>query len=265
MGIVKRRKSRLDEATAQLQTVKRWKAKRRYCYRRQLIREKTMRRTIAVTLTGTIAVFNAALSTALASKGKRYGCGIRAFMLFSIVLPVAAFAQKVNIDFDRDVDFTKYKTYAYQVCHQVENPLVDKRIVKELESRVAIEGLRRAESDPDVKVTYHSSTSEEFAIDTTTWGYGFGSGWYWGHGGGYFGRGGGYLGSAGPVSTSTTIRKYMRGTLVVDIWDARTKELLWRGTATDIVSDNPDKNEKKLKKSLEKMFKKYPPEKPRTK
>jgi hypothetical protein len=170
------------------------------------------------------------------------------------MLPVAVLAQQVNIDFDRDADFTKYKTYAYQVCHRVENPLVDKRIVKELESRIAMEGLIGAEADPDVNVTYHSSTSEEFAVDTNTWGYGFGRGWGWGHGGGSFGGG-------GPVSTTTTVRKYTRGTLVVDIWDARTKQLVWRGTATDTVSENPEKNEKKLKKAMEKMFRKYPPEK----
>ena len=49
--------------------------------------------------------------------------------------------------------------------------------------------------------------------------------------------------------------------MVIDIWDARTKELVWRGTATDTVSDNPQKNEKKLKKAMEKLFKRYPPEK----
>lgn len=187
--------------------------------------------------------------------------GLRAALVIAILLPSAIFAQKVNIDFDRDVDFARYKTYAYEVCHRVENPLVNKRIVAELESRLAIEGLSRAATNPDVNITYHSSTTEEFAIDTNTWGYGFGNGWYWGHGGGY-GRGG-YLGSAGPISTTTTIRKYTVGTLVIDIWDARTKELVWRGTATDTVSDNPQKNEKKLKKAMEKLFKKYPPEKPR--
>jgi hypothetical protein len=184
--------------------------------------------------------------------GRKLGSGLFAFLLLAIMLPVVVLAQQVNIDFDRDADFRKYKTYAYQVCHRVENPLVDKRIVKEMESRIAMEGLIGAEADPDVNVTYHSSTSEEFAVDTNTWGYGFGRGW--GHGGGSFGGG-------GPVSTTTTVRKYTRGTLVVDIWDARTKQLVWRGTATDTVSENPEKNEKKLKKAMEKMFRKYPPEK----
>jgi hypothetical protein len=170
------------------------------------------------------------------------------------MLPVAVRAQQVNIDFDRDADFTKYKTYAHQICHRVENPLVDKRIVKELESRIAMKGLIRAQAAADVNVTYHSSTSEEFVVDTNSWGYGFGGGWYWGHGGGYLGHGAG-----GPISSTTTVRKYTRGTLVVDIWDARTKQLTWRGTATDTVSENPEKNENNLKKAMDKMFRKYPP------
>lgn len=83
--------------------------------------------------------------------------GLRTFLLFAILVPVTLLAQQVNIDFDKEADFTKYRTYAYQVCRRVENPLVDKRIVRELESRIVMEGLIRAEADPDVNVTYHSS------------------------------------------------------------------------------------------------------------
>ncbi|MFL6308174.1 MAG: DUF4136 domain-containing protein, partial [Candidatus Sulfotelmatobacter sp.] len=50
------------------------------------------------------------------------------------------------------------------------------------------------------------------------------------------------------------------GTLVVDISNAQTKQLLWRGTATDTLSDKPDKNSQKIAKAVAKMFKKYPPE-----
>ena len=80
--------------------------------------------------------------------------GVRAFLVIAILLPSAILAQKVNVDFDHDVDFAKYKTYAYEVCHRVENTLVDKRIVAELDSRVGIEGLSRAESNPDVNITF---------------------------------------------------------------------------------------------------------------
>jgi hypothetical protein len=51
------------------------------------------------------------------------------------------------------------------------------------------------------------------------------------------------------------------GTLQIDIFDSSTKELIWRGSATDTLSDKPDTNEKKLEKSVGDMFKKFPPEK----
>lgn len=177
-----------------------------------------------------------------------------ALLLAAAVLPATtALAQQVNYDFDRSADFSKYKTFAYQVCMRIENPLVDKRIVAALENTLALKGFTKADGDADVNVTYHSSTTEDVVIDTTTWGYGFGPGWRWGHGYGY-----GYGG--GPLSTTRTLRKYTRGTLVIDIWDARTKELVWRGTATDSVSDDPEKNDKKVQKALQKLFKQYPPE-----
>jgi hypothetical protein len=48
-------------------------------------------------------------------------------------------------------------------------------------------------------------------------------------------------------------------TLVVDIFDAKSKALLFRGTAADELSDKADKNIKKLDKATSKMFKDFPP------
>ena len=180
-------------------------------------------------------------------------CATRAVLLLAAaMLPAAAFAQQVNYDFDRDIDFGRYKTFAYEVCMRIEDPLVDKRIVAALEQTLAAEGLAKVAGDADVNVTYHTSTTEDVVIDTTTWGYGYGPGWRWGHGG---------YGYGGPLSSTTTIRRYTRGTLVVDIWDARTKQLVWRGTASDTVSADPEKNDKRVRKALEKLFEKYPPQK----
>lgn len=49
------------------------------------------------------------------------------------------------------------------------------------------------------------------------------------------------------------------GTLILDMYDAQTKQLLWRGTSEDTLSDKPQKNENKLDKAVEKMFKNFPP------
>jgi len=60
-------------------------------------------------------------------------------------------------------------------------------------------------------------------------------------------------------SSSTTVSEYTVGTLVVDIFDAKSKELLFRGTASDELSDKVEKNQKKLAKASDKMFKDFPP------
>jgi Domain of unknown function (DUF4136) len=59
--------------------------------------------------------------------------------------------------------------------------------------------------------------------------------------------------------TTTTVDKIPTGQLSVDIGDAKTKKLLWLGTSSDTLSDNPEKNQKKLSSALNKMFEKFPP------
>ena len=52
---------------------------------------------------------------------------------------------------------------------------------------------------------------------------------------------------------------YEEGTLVVDLFDMSDKRVVWRGVASETVSDNPEKNSKKVQKAVEKMFKQFPP------
>jgi hypothetical protein len=68
------------------------------------------------------------------------------------------------------------------------------------------------------------------------------------------------LGRFGNEAT-TTVENYRVGTLVVDMYDAQNKRLVWRGTSTDTLSDKPENNEKKLDKAVDKMFKDFPPKK----
>ena len=82
------------------------------------------------------------------------------------------------------------------------------------------------------------------SLDTTNFGYGYGPGWYWGGGMG---------------TTTTQVRTYTVGTLIVDIWDAKAKQLVWRGIASDTLSENPQKNQQIAAKALAMMFEKYPP------
>ena len=49
------------------------------------------------------------------------------------------------------------------------------------------------------------------------------------------------------------------GTLVVDLADPQQKMVIWRGMASETLSDKSSKNIEKVQKMVRKMFEKYPP------
>ena len=65
---------------------------------------------------------------------------------------------------------------------------------------------------------------------------------------------------AGDTMATTQVEHYTVGTLVIDLFDAKTKQAIFRGVATDPLSDKPENNEDKLNKSVERMFNKFPPQ-----
>jgi hypothetical protein len=157
---------------------------------------------------------------------------------------VAAWAQKVNVDWDQTANFQGYGTYAWAKGTPAKNPLMDERIVAAVDKQLAAKGLRKVDSgtSPDLLVAYHASVNSKTQLDTTNMG-GYGWGYGWGGGG----------------SSTTTVKEIPVGELIVDIGDPKTKKMLWQGTATDTLSDNPQKNTDKIDKSVEDMFKKFPP------
>jgi hypothetical protein len=47
--------------------------------------------------------------------------------------------------------------------------------------------------------------------------------------------------------------------LVIDLYDGKSKQLIWRGSTESVLSDKAEKNEKTLDKGVAKMFKDFPP------
>ena len=180
------------------------------------------------------------------------------FAAFALLLPPAVTAQKVETDYAHGTDFAKYKTY--KLVKIGENPdvsqLVDQRIVSALEEELANKGLTKNEDNPDLLVGYQAAISHQTQLNTYGSTVGGGPGWGVGPGWGY--GWGGNMGMASTMST-TTESKIRNGTLVVDVMDPKQKQLLFRGIATDTLSDKAEKNTKKLQKSLAKIFQKYPP------
>lgn len=164
------------------------------------------------------------------------------------------YAQKISIDYDKDYDSSSIKTFAWAETSKTSlaasNPLLHSRILNGIEYYLTLEEVREVGADPDIYVTYHTSSKQKIVVNTTDFGYGYPRGW------GHYGRGP-YYGAS--VGTSTfSVNTYQMGTLVVDVWDAGTKTLVWRGMATNItVTDNPEKMKKRINKALKKMVNKW--------
>ena len=161
----------------------------------------------------------------------------------------AAFAQDVKTDFDKNANFAAIKTFAVKIGTSWNNQISEKRITDEITQTLTEKGWKVADANPDALVVLHGATEKQKSLNT----FYSGMGGY----GGYGWRGWG--GGMGTGTATTTTSEYLVGTLVVDIFDAKTKQLMFRGTASDEISDKPEKNIKKVEKASAKMFKDFPP------
>jgi hypothetical protein len=165
--------------------------------------------------------------------------------LFFMALLGSAFAHKVQTDFDHQANFSQYKTYSWQEIKPA-NSLWDARIKNAVDAQLAAKGWTQVASGGDVAVVAIKTTQTQRTLQTFY--DGFGGGWGWRR----F-RGGGF------GDATTTEQDYKEGTLVIDLYDAKTKQLIWRGSAQDTLSDKAAQNEKNLDKGVAKMFKAFPP------
>ena len=161
----------------------------------------------------------------------------------AVLFAATSFAQQVKTDYDRSAKFSQYKTYSWEKV-QTQDPLWVERIKGAVNAALTAKGWRPVESGGDVAVIAIETTQNQQTLNTFY--DGFGGGWGW--------RGGGGFGDA-----TTTESNYKIGTLVVDLFDAHTKTLLWRGSSSDTLSDKSDKNIKNLDKGVQKMFDHFPP------
>lgn len=154
---------------------------------------------------------------------------------------------KVKMDYDSEVDFTRYKTYRW-INKSKKQPrkkamaaytLLDKRVKSAVERELMTKGMQKLVSGkPDLLVNFQVSAKEK--VDVTHYGYGYGRRGYWRAGG-------------------VDVHRYKEGTLILDFIDPEIKQLIWRGWATSVVGD-PEKRNEMINKSIEKMLKKYPPQ-----
>ena len=169
----------------------------------------------------------------------RIGSAVMALGLVVALSGVAA-AQDVKIDYDKDVDFAKYKTFAAHINTSWASPFAEKRALEEIVKTLTEKGWKQVEEQvAEAVVMINGATQTK--KDVTT-----------------FYTGGPYRYYGGGMAT-TSVNEFQVGSMIVDIFDARTKNLLWRAVGADELSDKSEKNEKKLVNATKKMFKNFPP------
>jgi hypothetical protein len=159
-----------------------------------------------------------------------------------LLFATASFAQQVKTDYDRSADFSQYKTFCWEKV-QTQDPLLVDRIKESVNAALTAKGWTPVNSGGDVSIIAIEVTHNQQTLNTFY--NGFGGGWRWGGG---FGN------------ATTTTETYKVGTLVVDLFDTKTKKLIWRGSSSDTLSDKSDKNIKNLDKEAKKMFAHFPPD-----
>jgi len=159
---------------------------------------------------------------------------ITALVLAALTAGVV-YAQHVNTDSDPAAPFATYKTYAWTPGTASAVSLTEQRIHDGVNAQLQGKGMTQVDSNPNVFVATHVTTHTVPQVIAD----GFGP---WGFGAGM-----------------ATVQTYTEGSLIVDLYDATTRKMVWRGVATAAVSDKPEKNAAKIDKSLMKMFQRYPP------
>lgn len=160
-------------------------------------------------------------------------------LILSLLFAVGALAQKVTIEFDQNIDFSKYKTFAIRSgVLSSRNPalnseLVKKRIDADIERGLTAKGLTMVSGRSDLNVRYRLGSARKVQVEA------YPAGW----------RGWG---------TRVVRVPYAEGTLVIDLRDPTTRSLVWRGIASVEKSD-ATKLQGKLDDMVRKSLEKYPP------
>lgn len=173
---------------------------------------------------------------------------LRLFPLLMLFVLGSCASVSVNSDYDKNVDFTQFKTYAYHKSgvDKVEiSDLDKKRILRSIDEVMAAKGFTKSDN-PDLLVNFFTKAREEVNVNQFNAGWGYGWGWGWNP---FF-----YGGSAN-VYTNT------EGTLYIDLIDAKKKEMIWQGQGVGNLTKDVDRKDAVIKEFVSRILEKYPPEK----
>ncbi|WP_020533722.1 DUF4136 domain-containing protein [Flexithrix dorotheae] len=171
-------------------------------------------------------------------------------LLISMSISFLSMGQ-VTSDYDKNTDFTKYKTFKFigweQESDKQLNDFDKKRILDAFSNELTTRGFILSEDNPDIGITLFLVIDDKTSTTAYTsynggMGYGYGR-WGWG---------------MGSSTTNYSEDHYKEGTMVIDFYDLASKELVWQGVMQTEVQENPKKREKTVPKKVAKLMKGYP-------
>jgi Domain of unknown function (DUF4136) len=149
-----------------------------------------------------------------------------------------AMGQQVSVNYNHGQDFSQFHTYAWgsNNNNQIQNSILAQVAQQDIDTALQGKGLQKVQESqkPDLILTANGGMKQQTSY--TAWGM----------------RGiGGGMGGISP-------QQNVEGTLIVDLYDAKSQSLVWRGIAQDTLSNNGNKNQQMVQKAIQKMFKQYP-------
>ena len=168
----------------------------------------------------------------------------------AIAAAPALWAQDVHTDFDHNAHFESFRTFSFAKI-QTENPLYEQRLRDDISADLEKHGLQLVPSGGDLAITAIGGVHDQQQYNTFYSGLGPGFGWR-----GWGGWGGGW---GGDGVTNTTVEQIPVGTLMVDLYDSHSQNLVFRGRGQADLKKNEEKNISLVRKTVDKMFDHLPP------
>ncbi len=166
-------------------------------------------------------------------------------LFLTVIAAAPAFAQTVTIDYDHSVNFLKFKTYTWEKLHATD-PTVEERINIALKRDMEGRYMTEVASGGDVTITAVEATKDKAEFSNF---YASLTGFTWQQ----------VAGANGFLDAGTTVQDVPLDTLIVDLYDSKTHQLLWRGAVTEPVATSQDKNDRTIDHAVTLLIGKYPP------
>lgn len=158
------------------------------------------------------------------------------------LLLVAPLSANVGVEYDKQIDFSRYRTYAWAEGAVAPNERMKTHLQDAIDRELDAQGLRKVEGTADLYVLTHTATGIGTVVDVNELGY---SGYYWRQ----------WMGEYPPTTRSSYLPV---GTVIVEIFDKNSKERVWLGFAVEYFRGKPQKLDQLLDKVAKKMFRHFP-------